>query len=550
MNSKARQTTATTTAAILIAVAVAGVATALVSDTTVDHKILDSEGFRDVGITDGDITNAGIKDASLDGTHAGFASVKDVSIKGSYLNDVSVRDAHLEDSRVQRASLKDVSLDGVTVCHAEVNKDFGFGDCQLVDIGRSGLTVHARMMGDAPATAAPGDTYDIIVRDATSSTLTVRNDPGGLVGLGFETAVDPLGLQSLGFTAAAGNESASFQLIVDGVVAEDFAFGETVDLPAEDFTLRVHVSEEGIIDSSRLGLALDLEGASLRPAITTLDVVAADIAFAPLEDQLFAPFHADDVARLVLSVAVDEFGNVDRDVNISASVEVTAVHSGDVELVGPLNDHARLHDDSRLFTAAPFSYLQQVDAAHHPQTLELLVREDLVPGLPWGGVNAYGTHLIAISPFPTDVTMFAEGVNARGETMTADVNISLSAAPVEDRTVTILGSNFTLPGQGTLQVNLVDSEGRPVDAQEGWSLYIEETPDSHGVSMALAIDEGMATVAQNLSASAQLTTPLGNFAPSEYLVCVDHDGVRDCANGGELVAIETGETTEVQIVVG
>lgn len=537
--------------ALAVAVALAIPATALLSDTTVERQFVRDDEVKDAAIRDSDAERVSIKDASIDGSRVAQASVKDASISGSYLSDLEVKDAQLADSRVERASMKDVSLDDVTVCQAEVNKEFGYGDCALVRVDRDGEQVFARLTGDAPATIAPGDSYDLEVRDAEAATLTVRNDPGGLVGLGFEPGVDPLGLQQLGFLAAANNESvASFELLVDGEVRETFGFGDTVELPQGDFTLRVNANQTGIVDHSRLALVLDLEGHGLRPAITSFDVVATNLVIPPVEDQLFAPFLADNVARLVLSVPVDADGNVDRDVNTTFRVDVTDVRSEGATLRGDMDQRARLHDDSRLFSEAPFSYRPEVTAAHHPQTLELLVRENLVAELEYGAIDAYGTHLVAMGPHATNVTLEAEAQNARGENLSASIDIEMGATPDEERTETFFGTDFDLPGRGTLQANFVDAEGQPVQAGEGWTLFIQETPDSHGVQQSIAVDAGATGASQDLAASKQLATPLGNFASSEYRVCVDHDDRRDCAQGGELVPIRTGETSSVDIRVG
>ena len=520
---------------VLLIVGLAGFATALVTHTNVGNKAMDDEAFREVHVFNstlerGSIDKASIRDSRL--THFG---VESASIEGSYVMDASLDRVHVADSRLESVGLRATTLDDVTLCN---------GECRLVSGSSDGRwDVHARLSSDAPANLSPGDTYELRVEDTRASGLTVTNDPAGVTPLGFDNRADASAVESL-------------ELWVDGEAVATFAMGERVDLPDDDFTLRVNVAETGIVDGSTLGLVLDLDGHGLRPAISTLQVVATQLAFAPPEGQAFAPFLADNVARLVISVATDENGNVDRDLDIAYTVNVLDVEDQEnLRVVGDEQKHSFLHGDSELFSDEPFKYTNPTsEAAHHPATLELILRDTVgVEGITYGSAPFYATHLVAQSPVATTVELTASTTTADGDRLEAGpYRIELGPLPEEPRSAaTPFGpmGDPMFPGEGTLRVQLVDADGRHVEAEDGWVLMVQETPESHQTEIRVALDGQGTSYEMPLAASEPVGLPFGDFVPHEYLVCVHHDGETSCANDGELVTIRHDETTHVEIDV-
>lgn len=539
MTTLTQRTTRTTSlvVALLAMTATAGIATALVTDANVTGKTLSDERFRGVSIQDAALSGSLVEKADVVNSTLRDAEIRQASVRGSHLMDVSVRETRLADSRVDDGRLRGVALHDVTLCGTDAPGVRGGEGCWLVDGGR----VLAGLSQDAPALAKPGDSFDLRIRPMGAGSLTVRNDAPGTTALGF----DP---------TAKDASVARLELVGRDGAATAFAMGEAVALPEgqEMVTVRVHVAETGIVDGSKLGLVLDLDGHGLRAAMTTLDVTATRLAFAPPEMQAFAPFLADNVARLVIMLPTDEDGNVDRDVNVSMSVHVDAVHADDVRLADDVQDHAYLHGDSELFSDDPFGYVNPTsEVAHNPSTLEFILRDLVgVPGVTYGAADFHATHLVVQSPYPANVTLTAHATNARGEhLMSMPYDLAVGPLPDEQRTVAAFGQEFTFPGAGTLRVNYLDENGDPVERQEGWELRIQETPQSHRTELRVHYPDADASDDQRLAASTQAGLPFGDFFPHEYQVCLHHDGRVDCANDGELVAIRTGEVTEVDIVV-
>lgn len=630
-------------AAVALGLVLASTGLALFVNTAVEGQPPDDRGDRGSG---GDRGNGGDDDDDRDRDpldddlikmeHAlldqgSGAMIKDAKLEDSYVDDVTLLRSSIEDSRIENSSIQFSKVEDGTLCDTTVTggitvannttlinnttlvtDGIHFANCTAVTVEDGEVEVHAVIEQDAPETIAPGESYDVRINGSDAEELTVFNDPGGLVGLGFETEFDPLRLHEHAFPAVADNDSiVTLQLwmpaadnatddnltddnvtngnvtngnvtngnvtngnltngnvtngnltngnVTNGNVTDNetgnatllanFTFGETVELPDGPFVLRVITNNTSIIDGTRIGLLLELDDHAVRPEMTSFEVVATELVIPPVEEQLFAPFLADDVARLVLSVPVDDHGNVDRDVNISFAVTVNAVNVTDnVTFVGDLQDRARLHDDSRLFSEAPFSYLSEVDMAHHPQTLELLVSLNLDDEIGYGDIDAYGTHLVAIGPYETNVTLDASATNATGGSLSASLDILMGATPDDEHEAEAFGEDFELPGTGELNVAFVNETGESVASGEDWTLFIQETPDSHGVAQTIAVANNSTFVRQDLAASAQVGTPFGNFVPSAYMVCVDHGVTRDCASG-PLVEIETGETTSVEIEI-
>lgn len=521
--------------ALIVTTMLAGAAAALITDSDVINQSVADEELRGVQVRDSNVNNASIAKAAISDAAIRGASIEDVSVKASYLDKVSIQRAHVADSRVAESSIAQSTLEDVTVCN---------GPCELVSGSGGDRVVHARLPGDAPEKVSPGDSFDLRVTDVEAASLTVRNDPAGTTALGF----DP---------TAADTTIASIELLKGGEVAQTFQLGEAVPLDDDDFTLRVHIAETGVIDGSTLGLVLDLDGRGLRTAMSTVDIVATQLAFAPIEGQAFAPFLADNVARLVISVATDEAGNVDRDLNVSYTVDVKDVDETEgFNVVGDIQEHSYLHGDSEFFSAEPIKYTNPTSpAAHHPATLELILRDTVgLEGITYGAANFYATHLVTQSPFATSVELTASATTADGRELRAGpYAIELGPLPDEERSATTpfgpMGDP-TFPGKGTLAVHLVDEAGQPVRAEDGWVLMIQETPDSHQTEVFLALDGEGANFEVPLAASPLVGLPFGDFVPHEYKVCVDHGGETSCANDGALVAIQTGQTTDVSIDVG
>lgn len=527
--------TAAVAIGVVAAVALVGLAGAFVTDAHVGGKALDGETFRGVSVVNATLTSGKIDKASIHDSHLTDFDVDDATIRGSYVEAAGLERVHVTNSRLEHVGLHAASLDGVTLCN---------DGCMLVSGHNTrSWDVHARLTADAPATLPPGGSFDLRVEDAEASGLTVRNDPAGVTALGFDPRAADAAVESL-------------ELWVDGAAVATFGLGERVALPDDDFSVRVNVAETGIVDGSTLGLVLDLDGHGLRPAITTLDVVATTLAFAPPEAQAFAPYLADNVARLVISVATDEHGNVDRDLDIAYTVNVLDVQDRDnVRVVGDEQHHAFLHGDSELFGPTPIKYVNPTSAAaHHPATLELILRDMVgVAGITYGAAPFYATHLVAQSPVATSVELTASTTNADGQRLEAGpYRIDLGPLPEEPRSAaTPFGpmGDPMFPGEGTLRVQLVDGDGNHVRAEDGWVLMVQETPESHQVAVHVALDGQGSGYSMPLAASPPVGLPFGDFVPHEYLVCVHHDGETDCANDGQLVAIRNGETTHVEIDV-
>ncbi|HVM45355.1 MAG TPA: hypothetical protein VM582_05415 [Candidatus Thermoplasmatota archaeon] len=526
----------TVVVAVLLTAGLVGVAGALVSDARVEDKTATGEVYRDVLIANATLTAGVIDRASIRDSHLTSFDIEDAAIHRSYISHASLDRVHVTDSRLENVGYRHATLDDVTDCNS---------GCKLVSGAASSRNqeIHARLTADAPATVSPGGTYDLRVEDAKASGLTIRNDPAGVTALGF----DP---------RAADATIASLELWVEGEMVAAFAMGERVTLPDDDFTVRVSVADTGVVDGSTLGLVLDLDGRGLRPAITTVDVVATSLAFAPLEGQAFAPFLADNVARLVISVATDDNGNVDRDLDIAYTVNVLEVDDlEDARVVGDLQHHAFLHGDSELFSAEPIKYSNPTSlAAHHPATLELILRDTVgLEGITFGAAPFYATHLVAQSPVATSVELTAETTTSAGERLEAGpYRVDLGPLPEEPRSAkTPFGpaGDPEFPGEGTLRVQLVDGDGNKVDAEDGWVLMVQETPESHQVEIHVALDGQGSSFEMPIAASPMVGLPFGDFVPHEYLVCVHHDGETSCANDGKLVAIENGGTTRVEIDV-
>ena len=521
----------------MIGVGLAGIAAALVTDADVGGRSVSDEAFRGVRVFNATLMGGQLDKASVRDAHLSDFAIHDATITGSYVHDSSLERVHAGDSRLEDVGLRAVTLDDVTLCN---------GECMLVS-GSSphAWDVHARLAGDAPADLAPGESFDLRVEDADAAGLVVTNDPAGVTALGFDNRAAPETVESL-------------ELWVDGAAVATFAMGERVSLPDDDFTLRVNVADAGIVDGSTLGLVLDLDGHGLRPAVSTLQVEATRLAFAPPEGQAFAPYLADNVARLVISVATDENGNVDRDLDVSYTVNVLDVDAdGGARVVTPdLDEHAYLHGDSELFSDAPFKYVNPTSvAAHHPATLELILRDLVgVAGITYGAAPFYATHLVAQSPYATSLELTASATTADGERLEAGpYRIDLGPLPESPRSAaTPFGpmGDPQFPGEGTLRVQLVDANGERVAAEDDWVLMVQETPESHQVQMHLSLAGQGTSIEVPLAASEPVGLPFGDFVPHEYLVCVHHDGETSCANDGDLVAIRNGETTHVEVDVG
>jgi len=523
--------------AVILTVGLVGVAGALMSNTSVDDQTIDGEVFRDVSIQNATLTAGVIERASVRDSHLTHFNISSSTIQGSYIHHASLERIHISDSRIENVRYRAATVEDVTDCNV---------GCKLVsgESSSHNQQVHARLMADAPATVSPGDSYDLRVEDAEASGLTVRNDPAGVTALGFDPRAADATIESL-------------ELWVDGEMTATFAMDERVELPDDgDFTVRVHVAETGVVDGSTLGLVLDLDGRGLRPAITTVDVVATTLAFAPLEGQAFAPFLADNVARLVISVATDEHGNIDRDLDIAYTVNVLEVDDlEDARVVGDLQHHAFLHGDAELFSDEPIKYSNPTSlAAHHPATLEFILRDTVgLEGITYGAAPFYATHLVAQSPVATSVELTASTTTAAGERLEAGpYRVDLGPLPDEPRSAkTPFGpaGDPEFPGEGTLRVQLVDGDGNRVTAKDGWVLMVQETPESHQVEIHVALDGQGSSFEMPIAASPMVGLPFGDFVPHEYLVCVHHDGETDCANDGELVAIKNGQTTYVEVDV-
>lgn len=522
---------------LVAVVGLVGMATAFVTDANVGNKTVADETLRGVHAFNATLEGGRLDKASVVDSRLSDFAIHDATIAGSYVDDSSLERVHASDSRLEDVGLRAATLDDVTLCN---------GECMLVSGPSNGdWDVHARLGHDAPASLSPGESYELRVEDADAGGLMVTNDPAGVTALGFDNR-------------AADDAVESLELWVDGAAVATFAMGERVSLPDDDFTLRVNVAEAGIVDGSTLGLVLDLDGRGLRPAVSTLQVVATQLAFAPLEAQAFAPYLADNVARLVISVATDANGNVDRDLDVSYTVNVLDVdETGGARVVTPdLDEHAYLHGDSELFSDAPFKYVNPTSvAAHHPATLELILRDMVgVAGITYGAAPFYATHLVAQSPYATSVELTASATTADGERLEAGpYRVDLGPLPEEPRSAaTPFGpmGDPQFPGQGTLRVQLVDGDGEPVEAEDDWVLMVQETPESHQVQMHLSLEDQGTSFEVPLAASEPVGLPFGDFVPHEYLVCVHHDGETSCANDGDLVAIRNGETTSVDIEVG
>ena len=519
----------------------AGIATALITDANVTGKTVSDERLRGVTIQGASVSDALIEKADVWNSTVHDAQMRHATARDSYLKDVSVHDARLVDSRVEDAKLRGVALQDVTLCDVDVPGQRDAGGCWLVDGGR----VMAGLMQDAPERAMPGESFDLRIHPMGAGSLTVRNDPAGATALGFDPTAAPSAVANLSLVDEDGNETR-------------FALGEAVPLPdGEEVILRVEVARTGIIDGSTLGLVLDLDGHGLRAAMTTLDVLATQLAFAPPEMQAFAPFLADNVARLVVSVALDENGNVDRDLDVAYTVNVLDVNeTAEIDVVGDRQHHAFLHGDSELFSETPFKYDNPTsEAAHHPATLELILRDMVgIEGITYGAANFYATHLVAQSPLATSIELTASATNADGERLEAGpYRIDLAELPDEPRSAaTPFGpmGDPMFPGEGTLRVRLVDGDGQDVEAQDGWVLMVQETPESHQTEIHVSLAGEGSTYEMPLAASEPVGLPFGDFVPHEYLVCVHHDGQMSCANDGALVSIRDGETTQVDVDVG
>jgi hypothetical protein len=515
----------------------AGLAAALVSNTNVGNQRVSGEDFTRVHVFNATLENGSINHTSIHDSMLHDFEVQDATLRWTYMSGGSVERILSENSRLDDVSVHDSTLVDTTVCRDT--------DCRLVSGQMSGsyedLEEHARLVGDAPETATPGSWYDIRVEDAASGMLTVTNDPSGVTAFGFDNRAPDSNVEMLELRSDEGNET--------------FALGAAMEVPS-DFTLRVHVAETGIIDGSTLGLVLDLGGHGLRPAITTLNVTATQLAFAPLEGQAFAPYLADNVARLVISVGTDANGNVDRDLDIAYTLNVTHVQTpSDVHLVGDPQEHTYLHGDSELFSDQPFKYVNPTSLeAHHPATLEKILRDDVgLPGITYGAANFYATHFVAQSPYPTTAELTAATTASNGTALSAGpFVIEFGALPADDSSAATPfgpGGDPMFPGTGTLRVHFVDADGEPVEAKDGWALKVQETPESHTVEMVVALDGKGSTFDQPLAASPLVGLPFGDFFDHEYLVCLEADGEEVCANDGGLVAIQTGEVTEVTIRV-
>lgn len=530
-------------------VAAAGTAQAAISNTTVDGQVVTNDVIREARVTNSDVTHSSLAHARIVNSHVGHAQIAHASVSDSYLDHLRVEKALVEDSRVENARLSDVTLRDVTLCDASVTGERAAGECALVSANDDGVTEHAWLHEDAPDTVAPGESFDVRVSVAESGALKVWNDPAGLTALGFDpTAAD----------AAVDR----IEVWVDGESMGEVGLGEEFDLEdATEFTLRVFVAESGLTDGSTLGLVVDVGGHGLRTNVATIDVLATALAFAPLEQQAFAPYLSDNVARLVISVGVDENGNVDRDLDVAYTVDVLQVATGHDKGRGPnvgedVQHHAGLHGDAELFSDNPIGYSNPESlSAHHPATLEFILRDLVgVEGITYGATNFYATHLVTQSPYYTKVMLHASATNAEGDELEAEpIEIELGRLPDEERSASTpfgpLGEPV-FPGEGMLRVKFVDSDGNAVNREAGWTLSIQETPDSHRTTMHILYDEDGGSVdEQPLAASQEVGLPFGDFVPHEYKVCLHHDGKESCANDGELVAIETGETTEVEIVV-
>lgn len=520
-----------------------GIAAAL-SGNIVNQATGEDE-IRAAHIAGSTVTNVSIENANIENSVVRAAGVRSVSINGSYLDHVAIHDASIEDSRVASGSIARSSLSDVTICRTDVENGRDAGvRCRLVD-GRESL---ARLWTDAPAMIAPGGSYDLRLSDVEASTLVVRNDPAGSTALGF----DP---------TAADATIDRIELWQDDAMVQAFELGDAVSIPDEDFTLRVYVAQTGIVDGSTLGLVLDLDGHGLRPAMTTLDVVATSLGFAPADAQPFAPFLADNVARLVVSVATDDFGNVDRDLDVAYTVDVANVDSGaglgGPTLGEPIDEHSYLHGDSELFSAEPFKYVNpRSEMSHHPATLELILRDTVgVPGIVYGSAPFYATHVVAQSPYHTELTLHATTVNAAGQQLdAAPLELRYTHAPEAGSPVAHPFGPFggeMFPGLGTLRVHFMDKDGNSIDREPGWVLFIQETPESHQTEMRIVYTEDDAGPVdeQKLAASPAVGLPFGDFFPHEYKVCLEYDGKQSCWNDGELVNIRTGETTTIHLVV-
>lgn len=530
-------------AAMLVIASGVGIAAAL-SGNIVNQVNGDTE-IRAAHIAGSTISDVTILNANIENSVVSSASVRSVSINGSYLDHVAIHEASIVDSRVASGSIARSSLSDVTICRADVENGRDAGPrCRLVD-GRESL---ARLWTDGPATIAPGDSYDLRVTDAVADSLVVRNDPAGSTALGFDPTASDATIDRI-------------ELWNGDAMARSFELGEEVSLPGEDFTLRVYVSETGIVDGSTLGLVLDLDGHGLRPAMTTLDVVATSLGFAPADAQPFAPFLADNVARLVGSVALDDFGNLDRDLAIAYTVDVTNVDSGaglgGPTIAGPHDQHSFLHGDAELFSEEPIKYSNPTSAAaHKPATLESILRDTVgVPGIVYGSAPFYATHVVAQSPYHTELTLHATTTNADGVRLeAAPLDLAFEHAPREDAPVTHPFGPFggeVFPGLGTLRVHFMDEEGMSVEREPGWVLSIQETPESHQTMMRIEYGENDtgSVDEQMLAASPRVGLPFGDFVDHEYKVCLQYDGKESCWNDGELVNIRTGETTAIHIVV-
>lgn len=524
-------------AGLTVALLLATAGAALVANQNVGNQSLSDDAFTRVHVFNATLERGSINHTSIHDSSLKEFAVQDATLRRSHVAESSLTRVLVEDSRLQNVGLRDATLQDVTLCN---------GVCQLVSGSASGddqsLKVHARLVHDAPTTLAPGESYDLKVVASKATTLMVRNDPAGVTEFGFDNA-------------AADSAIASLELLAKGDTTT-FAMGESIALPRGQFTVRVNVAETGIIDGSTLGLVLELDGHGLRPATSTLQVVATELAFAPMEQQAFAPYLSDNVARLVMTVGTDANGNVDRDLDIAYTLNVTDVQTpSDVRLVGNRQHHAFLHGDSELFSTEPFKYSNPTSLeAHHPATLELILRDNVgLPGITYGVANFHATHLVTQSPYPATVELTAATTTSAGMQLSAGPYlVELGPLPADDRSASTpfgpLGDPM-FPGTGMLRVHFVDADGAPVEPQDGWSLMVQETPDSHQVEMRVALAGKGSTFDQPLAASPAVGLPFGDFVPHEYLVCLHAGGEPICANNGDLIAIRTGSVTEVWITV-
>jgi hypothetical protein len=534
------------TVVIAGALGAAGLATALLSDNNFGRQTISGEDLERVFVYDSHLERGSIERASIHDSTLNDFQVTDATLRRSYVDGASLNRVLVEESRLEGVDLRDATLRDVTLCD---------GVCRLTSggIGRSAqeadFEVHAVLHEDAPEEVAPGATFDLRVSGAHADGLTVHNDPPGTSAFGFDDAAADANVRlELLDHGQDGND--------DGEDAKTFALGETQALSSGDFTLRVHVAETGIVDGSHLGLVLDLDGHRLRPAVTMLQVVATQLSFAPPEGQAFAPFLADNVARLVISLPTDEDGNVDRDLDIAYTLNVVDVDAtGGHVLTGDEDQHAFLHGDSELFSDTPIKYTNPTSqAAHRPATLEFILRDTVgLEGITYGTAGFYATHLVAQSPFATTVEVTASTENADGEGLEAGpVTLELGPLPEEPRSASTpfgpLGDP-QFPGEGLLRVRFVDSDGHAVEAGDDWHLTVQETPESHQTMMRLSLADAGETFEVPLAASEPVGLPFGDFVPHEYVVCVEQGDRTDCARDGQLVPISNGGTTDVSIVV-